>query len=433
LKEAKPGVKPWSYDFKVTDNVVHIEFKNYGRCLSNVGVSFRDPEEAKIAKIRLSNFEQRESCFPNLDTFRFIYRAQPQYRYHVMGAVLTWFLKIRDRQKNCEDLERNYIVDLGNDDVGVVETTDTAMTGFAVLHFEDSWVAKQAREFLYNAYREKGRLPCMGVLDKVNEVHCRQLATLKEMLGDNHYEKLAKEKQKISSNKGSNTMAKTSEYTVTNNSDDYTIDIDHYDDDGIHCGNWSLNIPNDKTRKKCFELITGLLREKDGSLDDVNLDELETKVSDADVNKEYDTIIDELIDQGALPADFRKKSAKTLTKKLKTTKEESTMDIKEIIKLKMMTKILNKKGEIDIKQLMMLQMLTNDEGFEITDVLKTKLMASLFDGKTDLDNMTTEQLMVYGMIQNGEFDINKLIEIKFMSKILDDDDDEDDEEKAEKK
>lgn len=248
----------------------------------------------------------------------------------------------------------------------------------------------------------------------------------KELLG-----KFTKKCPKNDTSEKGDTMSEAYKIQKVDESD---IKIEHLEDNEV-IGEWTLTIPTAAVRNKCFDLLMDIYVNHSNSLDIVCLEALESAVNDADVRKEYDAMVKELIEQGVLPAGFDiKKKIKARNKLTLTTtkKEESTMDIKEIIKLKMMTKILNKKGEIDVKQLMMIQMLSNEEGFEITDVLKTKLMASLFDGKADLDNMTTEQLMVYGMLQNGEFDIQKLIEIKFMSKILDEDDEEETEDDKDK-
>jgi hypothetical protein len=271
--------------------------------------------------------------------------------------------------------------------------------------------------------RENSGIQCTSLMRFLGTLE--QSSEQKELLG-----KFTKKCPKnVTSEKG-DTMSEAYKIQKVDESD---IKIEHLEDNEV-IGEWTLTIPTASVRNKCFDLLMDIYVNHENSLDIVCLEALETAVNNADVRKEYDVMVKELIDQGVLPACFDIKKKIKARNKLTTTtlKEESTMDIKEIIKLKMMTKILNKKGEIDVKQLMMIQMLSNDEGFEITDVIKTKLMASLFDGKADLDNMTTEQLMVYGMLQNGEFDIQKLIEIKFMSKILDEDDEEveDDKDKA---
>lgn len=94
------------------------------------------------------------------------------------------------------------------------------------------------------------------------------------------------------------------------------------------------------------------------------------------------------------------------------------LNYSDIIKFKMMSKLLSDKGELDIGKIMMLQVFTSDGKFEIQDAIKTKLMSSMFGENADADKMSDDKLLLYSMLSQGNLDIGRLLEYKLMSKML---------------
>lgn len=94
------------------------------------------------------------------------------------------------------------------------------------------------------------------------------------------------------------------------------------------------------------------------------------------------------------------------------------MNFSDIIKFKMMSKLLSDKGELDMGKIMMLQAFTNDGRFEIQDAVKAKLMTAMFGENADTDKMSDDKLLLYSMLSQGNLDIGKLLEYKLMSKLL---------------
>ena len=56
--------------------------------------------------------------------------------------------------------------------------------------------------------------------------------------------------------------------------------------------------------------------------------------------------------------------------------------------------------------------------FEISEVLKAKLMSSLMKDDKAIENLPVEKLMVIQMLEDGEFDAQKLLEFKLAEKLL---------------
>lgn len=96
------------------------------------------------------------------------------------------------------------------------------------------------------------------------------------------------------------------------------------------------------------------------------------------------------------------------------------IDISDLIKFKMIEGMLNNNGEIQIDKLILMQSLTNGgESFGISDVLKSKLMSSMFKDidMNNLEDLPIDKLLLLEMIQNGDFDIEKLIQIKLVKSL----------------
>jgi len=96
------------------------------------------------------------------------------------------------------------------------------------------------------------------------------------------------------------------------------------------------------------------------------------------------------------------------------------MDLSQLITLKMMDKMFNGDGDLDIGKMYLLQSLQNNGTIQIDDVLKSKLI-SKFGLDKDTEDLSVEKLMLLKMLQSGEFDITQLMTIKMMDKMFDDD------------
>ena len=94
------------------------------------------------------------------------------------------------------------------------------------------------------------------------------------------------------------------------------------------------------------------------------------------------------------------------------------LNFSDIIKFKMMSKLLSGKGELDMNMLVMLQVFTSDGKFEIQGAVKAKLMTIMFGENADTDKMSDDKLLLYSMLSQGNLDIGKLLEYKLMSKLL---------------
>ena len=102
------------------------------------------------------------------------------------------------------------------------------------------------------------------------------------------------------------------------------------------------------------------------------------------------------------------------------TNRGDNMDLTQLITMKMMNKLFDGDGDLDIGKMYLLQSLQNNGTIQIDDVLKSKLI-SKFGLDKDTEDLSVEKLMLLKMLQSGEFDITQLITMKMMDKLLDDD------------
>jgi hypothetical protein len=98
-----------------------------------------------------------------------------------------------------------------------------------------------------------------------------------------------------------------------------------------------------------------------------------------------------------------------------------TMDIGQIISMKVMTSLIDSDKELDLGKLALVQSLSNGGQFQITDVVKAKILSKLsIDDKTDAENLPIEKLVILKMLEEGRFDIMEIIKARLIAKELKD-------------
>ena len=98
-----------------------------------------------------------------------------------------------------------------------------------------------------------------------------------------------------------------------------------------------------------------------------------------------------------------------------------TMDIGQIISMKVMTSLIDSDKELDLGKLALVQSLSNGGQFQITDVVKAKILSKLsIDDKTDTENLPIEKLVILKMLEEGRFDIMEIIKARLIAKELKD-------------
>ena len=109
---------------------------------------------------------------------------------------------------------------------------------------------------------------------------------------------------------------------------------------------------------------------------------------------------------------------KNKEKKMPETKKMfGGMNISDLLKFKMLSEMLKDGNDISFEKVAMFNCLSGGS-FEISEVLKAKLMSSLMKDDKAIENLPVEKLMVIQMLEDGEFDAQKLLEFKLAEKLL---------------
>lgn len=98
-----------------------------------------------------------------------------------------------------------------------------------------------------------------------------------------------------------------------------------------------------------------------------------------------------------------------------------TMDIGQIISMKVMTSLIDSDKELDLGKLALVQSLSNGGQFQITDVVKAKILSKLsIDDKANAEDLPIEKLVILKMLEEGRFDIMEIIKARLIAKELKD-------------
>ena len=111
------------------------------------------------------------------------------------------------------------------------------------------------------------------------------------------------------------------------------------------------------------------------------------------------------------------KASKGYNKSIRS-KDMMEIDLGQIVGLKMLNSI-TKGQDLDLGKLMLVQSLAGGQPIEIGDVMKAKLMSAIAKDDNSLEDLSLDKLMLYKMFDSGSIDINQIIQLKFMTKLLD--------------
>ena len=82
-------------------------------------------------------------------------------------------------------------------------------------------------------------------------------------------------------------------------------------------------------------------------------------------------------------------------------------------------------GEIDFGKLMLLQMFDggedgsgNGEQFKFSNVVKSKLITQIMNGKEKIDDLPIDKLLSVQMLEDGDLDMEKLMMMKFVPSLI---------------
>ena len=93
-------------------------------------------------------------------------------------------------------------------------------------------------------------------------------------------------------------------------------------------------------------------------------------------------------------------------------------DLGQIVGMKMLSALTSGK-DIDLGKLMLVQSLAGGQPIEIGDVMKAKLMSAIAKDDNSLEDLPLDKLIMYKMFDSGNIDINQIIQLKLMTKLLD--------------
>ena len=98
-----------------------------------------------------------------------------------------------------------------------------------------------------------------------------------------------------------------------------------------------------------------------------------------------------------------------------------SMDIGQIISMKVMTSLIDSDKELDLGKLALVQSLSNGGQFQITDVVKAKILSKLsINDKTNAEDLPIEKLVILKMLEEGNFDVMEIIKARLIAKELKD-------------
>ena len=198
-----------------------------------------------------------------------------------------------------------------------------------------------------------------------------------------------------------------------------------------------MEIVSDQRRRRLtdkIELAAKRLAEctSRNSLDEAEQERLENRIREKILRERYQREQEEIL-----------KKINNKTTKTKTEKEDITMaanktteaaetaaqnatpkfDVKTILGLKMaemMAKAMDKNGTIPFTKMTIMQNLSEGKGINVTDIVKAKYTENFMkelDGNKDIP---IGKLIAFQTMQEGTFDINTMMQAKFVEKLFGD-------------
>lgn len=187
----------------------------------------------------------------------------------------------------------------------------------------------------------------------------------------------------------------------------------------------------DRARERLTECITRNLQDREVQTDEAEQERLENRIREKMLREREEREHQEIL-----------KKINNNTTKTKTEKEDTTMaanktteatetaaqatpkfDVKTILGLKMaemMAKAMDKNGTIPFTKMTIMQNLSEGKGINVTDIVKAKYTENFMkelDGNKDIP---IGKLIAFQTMQEGTFDINTMMQAKFVEKLFGD-------------
>lgn len=199
---------------------------------------------------------------------------------------------------------------------------------------------------------------------------------------------------------------------------------------------WQMEIVSDQRRRRVQEKIEKA-RERlaafisRNKLDEDEQERLENRIREKMLRERYEREQEEILKK------INNKTTQTKTEKeditmaaTKTTEATETaaqatpkFDVKTILGLKMaemMAKAMDKNGTIPFTKMTIMQNLSEGKGINVTDIVKAKYTENFMkelDGNKDIP---IGKLIAFQTMQEGTFDINTMMQAKFVEKLFGD-------------
>jgi hypothetical protein len=199
---------------------------------------------------------------------------------------------------------------------------------------------------------------------------------------------------------------------------------------------WQMEIISDQRRRRLADKIEATAKRlaectSRNSLDEAEQERLENRIREKILREHYQREKEEILKQ------INNKTTKTKTEKedttmaaTKTTEATETaaqatpkFDVKTILGLKMaemMAKAMDKNGTIPFTKMTIMQNLSEGKGINVTDIVKAKYTENFMkelDGNKDIP---IGKLIAFQTMQEGTFDINTMMQAKFVEKLFGD-------------
>lgn len=108
----------------------------------------------------------------------------------------------------------------------------------------------------------------------------------------------------------------------------------------------------------------------------------------------------------------------TTTKNLNINKK---IDVAGMIKVKMAETMMKKDGDVDFGKMMMMDAFDENGQVDINKMMQAKMMGTLMGSLEKNEDIPLEKLMMIQMMQSGNFDLNQIVMMKMMDKLFTDD------------
>lgn len=200
---------------------------------------------------------------------------------------------------------------------------------------------------------------------------------------------------------------------------------------------WQMEIIRDQRRRRLQEKIDRAAERLATQLSRNQLDKDEQERLENRVREKILREREERERQEILLQKINTKTTKTKTKKEdttmaanKTTEANETaaqattkFDVKTILGLKMaemMAKAMDKNGTIPFTKMTIMQNLSEGKGINVTDIVKAKYTENFMKELDSSKDIPIGKLIAFQTMQEGTFDINTMMQAKFVEKLFGD-------------